>query len=98
MDGLSTKVRELLKIFRRHVNDNASFVYFDNALGFEELSMSVFGRTAQSLLASDGGAGPCYNCLVVMLQVAEEKEKQGLLTYHSAIPAKTRQGCRRASW
>jgi len=65
----------LLKIFRRYADESASFVYYDNKLGFEEFPMSVFVRTAESLLAGDGGAGPCYDFLVRMLLVAEEKEK-----------------------
>jgi len=75
VDGLSTNVRSLLKIFRRHVDESASFVYYDNNLGFEEFPMSVFVRTAEFLLAGDGGAGPCYDFSVTMLQVAGEKEK-----------------------
>jgi len=75
VDGLSTNVPSLLKIFRWHVDESACFVYYDNDLGFEHFQLSIFVRTAEKLLAGDRGEGPCYDFLVRMLQVAEEREK-----------------------
>jgi len=97
VDGLSTNVQSLFRIFRRHIDQNTSFVYYDNDLGFEQFRLSVFVRTVESLLAGDGGEGTCHDFLLRTLQVAEEKEKYGMLLDHSATPVDTRERCRSES-